>query len=70
VATYWLETQYSVTSIQVEQIEILKQASAATFKFLMAEILPVMAHRFSSYTGFSFGPLQVKVQKPVSLLMA
>jgi hypothetical protein len=37
---------YSVTAILAEQIEIFKPAVAASFKFLMAVILPMMAHYF------------------------
>jgi hypothetical protein len=37
---------YSVTAILAEKIEIFKPALAASFKFLMAVIIPVMAHYF------------------------
>jgi hypothetical protein len=37
---------HSVTAILTEQIEIFKPALAASFKFPMTVILPVMAHYF------------------------
>jgi hypothetical protein len=48
----------------------IKPALAEAFEFLIAKMPPVMAHCFSSYTGFYFGSLQMKAQNLMSFLIA